>query len=159
MKKIYCKVQECLACRSCELACAAAHSETKDIGQAIRDKTLADPRIRVEYVDEKGSLQRVRAIAVQCRQCEEALCEQACIAGGIHRDKETGDMVVSLEKCVGCWSCIMVCPVGAITKDELSHHIVKCDHCPGEDTPVCILACPTGALEYREQNEAEKEKL
>jgi carbon-monoxide dehydrogenase iron sulfur subunit len=146
MKKIYCKIQKCLACRACELACAAAHSESK-------------PRIRVEFIDEQGSLQRVRAVAVQCRHCEQPLCEQACIAGGIRRDEESGEIVVNLEKCVGCWSCIMVCPIGAIAKNEEMHRALKCDLCPDLDTPACIVACPTGALTYSDPEEVEKERL
>ncbi|MCP5106627.1 MAG: 4Fe-4S dicluster domain-containing protein [bacterium] len=161
MKKIYCKIQNCLACRSCELACAAAHSDSKALVKAIKEKQLSTSRIHVESIDEKGTLQRVRAIAVQCRQCEDALCEQACISGGIRRDEKTGDIVVNLDKCVGCWSCIMVCPVGAIVKNDETHHALKCDQCPGLDTPACIIACPTGALvldETAEPAETEKEQ-
>jgi len=158
MKKIYCKIQNCLACRACELACAAAHSESKDLVRAVKEKQLSKPRIHVEFIDEKGTLNRVRAIAVQCRHCEDAVCEQACIAGGIRRDKDTGDIVVSLDKCVGCWSCIMVCPVGAILKNEEKHQILKCDHCPDLDTPACIVACPTGALVYDEPENTGKER-
>lgn len=159
MKKIYCKIQNCLACRSCELACAAAHSESKDLVEAVKENRLSRPRIHVECIDEKGTLQRVRAIAVQCRHCEEALCEQACISGGIRRDESTGDIIVNLDKCVGCWSCIMVCPVGAIVKNEEMHQALKCDHCPDLDIPACIAACPTGALVLEETGEVEKEKV
>lgn len=153
MKKIYCTIQKCLGCKSCELACAAAHSEAKELLAAAKDKNLSKPRIRVECIDEKGEVHRVRAIAVQCRQCEDPACAQACIAGGIRKDEETGEIVVNLEKCVGCWSCIMVCPVGAITKDEELKQALKCDHCHDLDTPACIVACPTGALELGEPGE------
>ena len=159
MKKIYCKIQKCLACRACELACAAAHSEARDLAAAVQENKRPKSRIHVEFIDEKGALQRVRAVAVQCRHCEEPLCEQACIAGGIRKDEKTGDIVVTLEKCVGCWSCIMVCPIGAIVKDEGMHQALKCDLCPDLDTPACIVACPTGALVYGEPEEIEKECL
>jgi len=159
MKKVYCKIQNCLACRSCELACAAAHSQAKNLVEALVEKGTPKPRIHVECIDEKGTLQRVRAIAVQCRQCEEPLCEQACISGGIRRDKETGDIIVNLDRCVGCWSCIMVCPVGAIVKNEDMHQALKCDFCPDLDEPACITACPTGALVYCEPEDFEKENL
>ena len=139
MKRIFCKIDRCLACRSCELACAAIHEPRR-------------PRIHVEAVDEKGMLHRMRAVAVQCRRCEEPACAAACISGGIHKDETTGDITVDLEKCVGCWSCIMVCPIGAIKRDEHSHRILKCDSCASPDAPLvqdayaCIAACPTGAL-------------
>jgi carbon-monoxide dehydrogenase iron sulfur subunit len=158
MKKVYCQIQKCLACRSCELACAAAHSESKNLVGALQEEKLPKSRIRVQLIDEKGTLQRVRAIAVQCRHCEEPLCEQACISGGIRKDEQTGDIIVRLDKCVGCWSCIMVCPVGAIIKNENMHQALKCDFCPDLETPACIVACPTGALVYGEPEEIAKEQ-
>ena len=155
MKKIYCKIEKCLACKACELACAAAHSQSKNLVDAVREKELPKHRIHIESVDEKGSLQRVRSIAIQCRHCEEPLCAQACITGGICRDEKTGNIRVNLEKCVGCWSCIMVCPIGAIMKNENTHQALKCDHCPDLDKPACVDACPTGALVYCEAEEIE----
>ena len=143
MKRIFCEIERCLACRSCELACAAAHSVPR-------------PRIRVEAIDEKGSFHRVRAIAIQCRHCEDPACAWACISGGIRKDRETGYITFSLEQCVGCWSCIMVCPVGAITRNEEMHQALKCDRCPDLELPACISACPTSALILSEDAVMEK---
>jgi carbon-monoxide dehydrogenase iron sulfur subunit len=159
MKKIYCKIHKCLACRSCELACAAAHSESKNLPDSVGENILPKSRIHVEFIDEKGSPQRVRSMAIQCRHCEEPLCEQACISGGIRKDEKTGNIIVNPEKCVGCWSCIMVCPIGAIVKNENIHQALKCDYCPDLDTPACIAACPTGALVYCEPEEVEIETI
>lgn len=156
MKQIFCLIEKCLGCRSCELACATAHSQSKNLVNAICEKELSKQRIHIELIDEKGNLQRTRAIAIQCRHCEEALCEQACISGGIRKDEKTGDIVVDVEKCVGCWSCIMVCPVGAIVKNEDVHQALKCDNCPELETPACINACPTGALVFDEQVKMKK---
>jgi len=154
MKKIVCHIQNCLSCRSCELACATAHSRSKVLHEALREEDLPKHRVRIEYVDEKGELQRVRAIAVQCLHCEEAFCAQACITGGISKDVATGATVMDPEKCVGCWSCIMVCPVGAVVKDEMKKHALKCDLCPDLDSPACVAACPTGALVFFDEDEA-----
>ena len=143
MKRIFCEIEKCLACRSCEWACAGAHAVPR-------------PRIHVEAIDEKGSLHRVRAIAIQCRYCEDPACAAACISGGIRKDEETGDIVIRIEKCVGCWSCIMVCPVGAIKKNEDRHVALKCDRCPDLEIPACITACPTGALVLDEPAVMEK---
>jgi carbon-monoxide dehydrogenase iron sulfur subunit len=146
MKRIYCEVEKCLACRSCELACAAAHTRSNCLVQAIREGEIPRPRIHVEAIDERGILHRVRAIAIQCRHCEDPACALACVSGGIHRNDETGNIIISLEKCVGCWSCIMVCPIGAIKRSEDRHQALKCDRCPDLESPACITACPTGAL-------------
>ena len=146
MKRIFCEIEKCLACRSCELACAAAHAPRHSLLDAIQTGAIIRPRIHVEAIDEGGTLRRVRAIAIQCRHCEEPACALACISGGICKDEGTGDIIVDLEKCVGCWSCIMVCPVGAIRRNENRHQALKCDCCPDLETPACITACPTRAL-------------
>lgn len=159
MKQIFCHIQNCLACRACELACAVAHSQSKNLVGAVQEEELPRHRVHVVLVDEKGTLRSSRTLAIQCRHCEEPLCAQACIAGGIRKDEETGDIIVNPAKCVGCWSCIMVCPIGAIVKDEDLHRIVKCDHCPDQDTPACVDACPTHALVFCEADEWEKELL
>ena len=151
MKQVVCHIQNCLSCKSCELACAVAHSKTKDIREALREEELPRKRVRLEYVDDKGTLHKVRALAIQCRHCKEALCAQACITGGISKDPVTGDTVMDPEKCVGCWSCIMVCPVGAVSKSSTGKQALKCDHCPDLHTPACVEACPTKAMLYIEE--------
>ena len=146
MKKIICHIEKCLSCRSCELACATAHSQTQELRSALKEEDLPKHRVQIQYIDNKGELQRVRALAVQCRHCEEALCAQACIAGGIYKDPESGNTVMDPDKCVGCWSCIMICPVGAIIKDDSGKKALKCDLCISRETPACVEACPTHAL-------------
>jgi carbon-monoxide dehydrogenase iron sulfur subunit len=61
-------------------------------------------------------------------------------------DKETGLVVHDAEKCIGCWTCIMVCPYGAIKPDTLSKIVVKCDLCPNLEVPACVANCPNEAL-------------
>jgi carbon-monoxide dehydrogenase iron sulfur subunit len=157
MIRIFCEMEKCLACRSCELACAAAHAPHRDLVEAIRARSLPRPRIHVQAIDENGAPRRVRAIAIRCRHCDEPACAIACISGGIRKDDGTGDIIVDLEKCVGCWSCIMVCPIGAIRRNEDLHQALKCDRCSDLDAPACVAACPTGALIPHEEATREKE--
>ena len=157
MKRVFCQIPKCLACRSCELACAVAHSRSKNLVDAIRENPLPKHRIQVESIDAKGGLYPVRAIALQCRHCEDPMCAQACISGGINRDEKTGEMIADPAKCVACWSCIMVCPFGVIVKYEDCHQAVKCDHCPDRETPACVESCPTGALVYCSREEIQME--
>jgi len=159
MKRIYCKIEKCLSCRSCEIACAVAHSQSKSLTAAVGELPLPKHRIHVESIDAEGSPHRIRSIAVQCRHCEDPLCVQACISGGISKDPETGQVVNDPGKCVQCWSCIMVCPFGVIVRYEDCHQAVKCDHCADREIPACVEACPTHALIYSEQEEAAIEEL
>ena len=103
---------------------------------------LPEPAVRVE---EDGAI----SFALQCRHCEDAPCLAACIAGAMTRDPQTGAVKHDEEKCVGCWSCIMVCPFGAIRTNMETHKVgSKCDLCAGKETPACVAHCPNEALVY-----------
>ena len=54
-------------------------------------------------------------------------------------------MVVTIDsgKCTGCGSCVEVCPVDAITVDDIAN--VDDDKCI--DCGTCVDECPTDAIE------------
>jgi carbon-monoxide dehydrogenase iron sulfur subunit len=159
VKRVYCIIEKCLSCRSCEIACAVAHSGSKSLPGSVEEFPLPRQRIHVESIDDEGLPHRIRSIAVQCRHCEDPVCAQACISGGISRNRVTGQVVADPDKCVQCWSCIMVCPFGALARYEDCHRAVKCDHCADRGSPACVEACPTHALLYCEQEEVAIEEL
>ncbi len=145
MKRIYIKEEYCIGCRLCEIHCLVQHSKSKKIIKAFKKEfPRALPRILVE---EKGYL----SFAIQCRHCEEAPCIEACITGAMYRDKATGAVLCDEDRCVGCWMCIMVCPLGVIKRNLEKKKIAsKCDLCQGEEIPVCVANCPNEALELRD---------
>jgi anaerobic carbon-monoxide dehydrogenase iron sulfur subunit len=153
MKQVFCRIHHCLACRACELACAAAHSRSGSFEQSVRESEKVTPRIRVERIGETDAPCRTRTLALQCRHCEDPVCVQACISGGLQRDAESGRVQIDPERCVGCWSCIMVCPFGALARDEHGNRAVKCDLCRDRGTPACVGACPTRALVFCERDD------
>ena len=51
---------------------------------------------------------------------------------------------------MGCWTCIMVCPYGAIIMDKEGKVVAKCDLCQGFDEPACVANCPNEALVFKE---------
>jgi len=149
MKKIVIHEEFCIACRLCEVHCLVQHSSSHDIIKAFRaEKDTVMPRVVVE---ESGPI----SFALQCRQCPEPKCIEACISGAMHRDENTGAVVCDEEKCVGCWMCIMVCPAGGIQQSLTGHRIAsKCDLCYGSDIPACVANCPNEALTYEEVDES-----
>jgi electron transport protein HydN len=76
-------------------------------------------------------------------------------------------VVVSENKCIGCKTCMIACPYGAIDmmaagdgrkQSDNSNRIVanKCDLCAGrEGGPACIQVCPTASLKLVTQDEVE----
>jgi carbon-monoxide dehydrogenase iron sulfur subunit len=125
--------------------CLVQHSSSKDIIRAYKsERGDLMPRVQVE---EDGPI----SFALQCRQCMEPSCLEACVSGAMHRDEATGAIVCDESRCVGCWMCIMVCPAGAIQQNLLGHGIAsKCDLCYGSDKPACVAHCPNEALTYDE---------
>jgi carbon-monoxide dehydrogenase iron sulfur subunit len=62
------------------------------------------------------------------------------------RDAATGNVTVDSDKCMGCWTCIVACPYGALTRDTSNRVVAKCDLCPEHEMPVCVANCPNEAL-------------
>ncbi len=53
MKQILARSEHCLGCKSCELACAVAHSTSKTLFEAIKE--LKPPQKRI-FVESSGGL-------------------------------------------------------------------------------------------------------
>jgi len=74
----------------------------------------------------------------------------------MYLDEETGTVQHDPEKCVGCWTCIMVCHRGAIIRDERRRRIAaKCDMCVDLEVPACVANCPNEALILQEEGAEE----
>jgi anaerobic carbon-monoxide dehydrogenase iron sulfur subunit len=145
VKRIVVHEEHCIGCRLCEVHCLVQHSSSKDIIRAFKvERGDLMPRVMVE---EDGPI----SFALQCRQCLEPSCLEACVSGAMHRDEATGAVVCDESRCVGCWMCIMVCPAGAIRQNLHGHGIAsKCDLCYGSGKPACVAHCPNEALTYEE---------
>jgi carbon-monoxide dehydrogenase iron sulfur subunit len=145
MKRIYAREEYCLGCRLCEIHCLVRRSRARSIIKAFRrERDKVVPGVQVE---QSG----YTSFALQCRHCDDALCIEACITGAMHRDAATGAVVCDSERCVGCWSCVMVCPAGAVRRGRERKVASKCDLCMGEGAPVCVENCPNEAIVYEER--------
>lgn len=52
----------------------------------------------------------------------------------------------------------MACPYGVVNRSLERRVSVKCDLCPGRDSPACVESCPTKALVYTEPEEFSRMK-
>lgn len=143
MKKVYVNEEWCLGCHLCEYNCAFANSGEKDMVKALKDKPIT-PRIRVER---SGKI----TYAVSCRHCPDPICVKCCISGAL--TKENGVVSVDKNKCVGCLTCVLVCPYGAVTTDN-NHAITKCELCVKNSCglPACVEGCPNKAIVFEERD-------
>lgn len=131
----------CTACKACEIACAERHSKARSYPEFIWESPRPIPRVRIRC---KGP----KIVAVRCFHCRKPKCLEACESSAI--SKVDGKVLIDLEKCTACWSCVEACPFGSIQKDEKNEVPVKCDLCTEYGTQACVISCPTGALEFFE---------
>jgi carbon-monoxide dehydrogenase iron sulfur subunit len=140
MIKVYPKEDYCVACRLCEVYCATEHSRTKEVLRAFKEEK--PPPVKRIFLEQEG----IVSLAINCRHCEEPTCVWACVTGALIKDPESGVVEFLPEKCIGCWTCIVACPYGVITRDLARQRIAKCDLCPEREVPVCVQVCPNRAL-------------
>jgi formate hydrogenlyase subunit 6/NADH:ubiquinone oxidoreductase subunit I len=56
-------------------------------------------------------------------------------------------LIVDLDKCIGCWACTNVCPAELITfADEDQQRTLRFPHTCGEDCIRCAEICPVEAV-------------
>ena len=136
-KIIYTDLKKCMGCKSCELACAIAHSRSKNLLAALMEETK--PLSRVKVVSTEGV-----AVPIQCMHCEDSPCVRICPTRALSRPAGVDHILFRREFCIGCHSCVLVCPFGAA--QQRGSEIVRCDLCidrlEGGEKPACIIACP-----------------
>ena len=142
MKRVYVNEQWCLGCHLCEYNCAFANSGQTNIVKALKGKSIF-PRIHVEGEDKI-------TFAVSCRHCVDPMCVKSCISGAL--SKKDGTVCIDRNKCVGCLTCILVCPYGAMSQDA-NGAVQKCELCMGNTCgePACVKGCPNKAIVYEER--------
>lgn len=145
MRKVYVKEQVCMGCHLCEVYCLLKHARSKDLVKAYKKESpRAISRVRV---DESG----VVSLSVRCQHCADAPCLRACLTGALSRDAATSLVTVDVERCIGCGTCALVCPLGVPRLDKDQKKMVKCDLCQDAEIPACVAGCPNEALVYVEE--------
>jgi carbon-monoxide dehydrogenase iron sulfur subunit len=101
------------------------------------------PNIQIE---EKGDV----SFAVSCRHCSEPLCVKSCITGAL--SIKDGVVRIDRNKCVGCFTCVLVCPYGAVVPSE-EGAVQKCELCVENagGAPACVKGCPNRAIVFEER--------
>ena len=130
--------KNCMACKSCELACALGHSASGDINESISEYPRPVSRLKIVYRDGKLHL-------IRCLHCKRPKCVEVCQSGALTKNCD-GVVTINDERCTGCFECVDACPFGAI--QIRGREAMKCDLCGDAGELSCVLACRCGALVY-----------
>jgi Fe-S-cluster-containing dehydrogenase component len=150
----------CVACRTCEYECAAAHGFPEPAGEveAIRKTSETSNTVVNTFQTTKGEVYIKR----QCMHCNEPACDAACLTQAMKKN-EMGPVTWNGDKCMGCRYCMVSCPFDSPKFEYHSTNpkIQKCDMCfdrqvKGE-APVCVSNCPNEALLYGKRRDLIKE--
>jgi anaerobic carbon-monoxide dehydrogenase iron sulfur subunit len=122
--------EKCTGCRLCELVCAVKHDHVSNPTRS---------RIRVIKWEAEGIY-----VPISCQQCEDAPCAMACPAKALSRNMDMGRVELDYNKCIGCRTCVSVCPFGAMHFVAADRKVIKCDLCDGD--PQCVRFCDVKAV-------------
>lgn len=149
----------CIGCRTCMIGCVVAH-EGLHIFEVDPDSYNFNPKLNVIKT-------AAITVPVQCKHCENPACMAVCPEKCIHLEKDA--VVVETDRCIGCKTCVMACPYGAIEIVQDGRNRVqidgsprmianKCDLCiHSRRGPECVRVCPTEALTLVTEEDLEKE--
>ncbi len=130
-KRIVIDIDRCIDCRSCESACFYSHTSQQNLTHSVA--------------------QNIAEFPYHCRHCDEPVCLDACTRDAIER-RDDGVVVRNKFRCIGCISCALACPFGAINQNIVRKVVSKCDLCISNltdgDEPNCVSTCTSGALQF-----------
>jgi molybdopterin-containing oxidoreductase family iron-sulfur binding subunit len=170
-------VRACIGCRTCREACFKENNIGRD-SQFRYIKVLAMEYGKIEFEHANTEYREAPEpdkwyIPIQCMQCENPECVQACPVTATWKE-EDGITVVDYAKCLGCRYCIMNCPYWArhfnwkkpvVPPEEVNPEVPirpagvveKCTFCihrvrKGRE-PACVEACPVRARKFGDLND------
>jgi molybdopterin-containing oxidoreductase family iron-sulfur binding subunit len=106
-------MQRCTGCGGCLISCKVENNIQSGVTFAKKlTKTVGTfPNVRFEF------------IPTLCNHCENPPCARACPTKAMHKDKECGNITMHTpEKCIGCKTCMAMCPYGVISRNTKETH-------------------------------------
>ena len=142
----------CTGCKSCQVACKENyHLPTDNLYRRVYDYAGGswEPTEAGHYAP-NGVFHYF--ISMACNHCENPACVANCPTGAMQKDPETGIVWTDHETCIGCATCVGVCPYNAPQLHADLGYSIKCDMCKDEvannQKPYCVMACPMRALDW-----------
>jgi tetrathionate reductase subunit B len=143
-------LRRCYGCHACSVSCKAEY-----------DVPLGSFKSWVKVV-EKGKYPYVSRhfLPRLCNQCSDPPCVTVCPT---HASHIRGDGIVAIDenKCIGCKSCMAMCPYDSRYSHPVKKIAQKCDFCKHRVSkgiePSCVNTCPARARIFGDLNNPNSE--
>ena len=136
----------CIGCRCCEVACNEQNNNPAD----VKWRRVGE----MEGGEFPAFVQLFNSMS--CNHCIDPECLKGCPTKSYIKIEKTGIVVHDDDSCIGCQYCTWNCPYGVPTYNEERNIVTKCHMCHERlevgQTPACIQACPSGAIEIEVVN-------
>ena len=141
----YVATDRCYGCKTCMVTCA--NEKMLPPGVALR-------RVRRIQIEEPVGH---ALVSMACNHCDDPACLKNCPVGAYTKDEATGLVIQDHEMCIGCKTCIDVCPFHAPAYCEADGTTYKCDGCIDRQMlgqlPRCVETCPSQNIALGEIDE------
>lgn len=136
----------CVGCRCCEVACNEQNNNPPD----TKWRRVGE----MEGGEFPVFSQLFNSMA--CNHCIDPECLKGCPTNSYIKIDETGIVVHDDDTCIGCQYCTWNCPYEVPVFHKERNIVTKCHMCHERldvgQTPACVQACPSGAIEIEVVN-------
>lgn len=136
----------CVGCRCCEVACNEQNNNPVDIKwRRVGEMEGGEFPVFTQLFN-----------SMSCNHCIDPECLKGCPTNSYIKIDKTGIVVHEDDTCIGCQYCTWNCPYEVPTFHEERKIVTKCHMCHERldvgQTPACVQACPSGAIEIEVVN-------
>jgi Fe-S-cluster-containing dehydrogenase component len=156
-------IAKCHDCNNCFLSCKDEFVDNDWLPYSV-----AQPQRDHRWMDimrkERGQFPLIDVVyrPTPCMHCDDADCVKAAEGDAIYQ-REDGIVIIDPVKAKGQKAVVDSCPYGVIWWNEELDMPQKCTFCAhlldeGWKEPRCVQACPTGAMEFLQVEDAEMQQ-
>ncbi len=133
-------MEVCIGCHCCEVACNEQNANPSDVKwRRVGEKEVGEFPDMMQLFN-----------SMSCNHCIDPACLKGCPTNSYIKF-DNGIVFHDDETCIGCQYCTWNCPYEVPVFDKSQGIVTKCHMCHEKldagQTPACVQACPSGAIE------------